>query len=81
VKPKKAAPKLRPDIAETAYRTMMEATGQWPKTKPGEKKNPEAVARGSKGGKARRDTMTPKELTESARKAAKARWPTKKDKP
>jgi hypothetical protein len=76
--PKKSDSKLRPDIAETAYRVMMEATGQLPKTKPGERKNPEAVARGSKGGKARRDTMTPAELAESARKAAKARWPAKK---
>jgi hypothetical protein len=28
----------------------------------------------SRGGKARRDTMTPKERSESARKAARARW-------
>ncbi len=43
-----------------------------------EGKNPAAVALGklggSKGGKARAAKMTPKERSESARKAAKARW-------
>lgn len=71
--------KLRPDVAQTAYRTMLEATGQVPKTRPGEgPKNPEAVKRGrlggNKGGKARAESLTPEERTESARKAAKKRW-------
>ena len=49
--PKKTAPKMRPDVNETAYRVMLEATGQAPKTDPAMKaKNPDAVARGSKGG-------------------------------
>jgi hypothetical protein len=43
-----------------------------------EEKNPAAVALGklggSKGGKARAAKMTPEERSESARKAAKARW-------
>lgn len=44
--------KLRPDVAETAFRTMLEATGQAPKTRPGQgPKNPEAVKRGRKGGR------------------------------
>lgn len=48
--------KLRPDVNETAFRVMREATGQAPRTKPpGERdegeKNPEAVKRGEKGGK------------------------------
>jgi hypothetical protein len=50
--PKDGPDKLRPDVAETAYRVMLEATGQAPKTQPGEgKKNPEAVKRGRAGGK------------------------------
>ena len=76
--PKKPA-KLRPDAAEIAYRTMLEATGQAPKTlPPGEgEKNPEAVARGSKGGKkggkARRDKLTAEQRTQSAKHAGRLR--------
>ncbi len=47
-----------------------------------EEKNPAAVALGklggSKGGKARAAKMTPEERSESARKAAKARWEKKR---
>lgn len=73
-------PKLRPDVAETAYRTMLEATGQAPKTlPPGEReKNPEAVSRGRKGGlkggKARASTLSEEERKEASRLAAQARW-------
>lgn len=43
--------KLRPDVAETAFRVMQEAIGEAPKTDPANRpKNPDAVARGSKGG-------------------------------
>ncbi len=77
----KKRPKLRPDVAETAYRVMLEATGQAPKTlPPGERteKNPEAVALGSKGGrkggKARATKLSPEEREEAARLAAQARW-------
>jgi hypothetical protein len=38
------------------------------------KKNPAAVQLGRKGGKATAKKLTPKERTEAARKAAKARW-------
>jgi hypothetical protein len=83
--PKKPA-KLRPDVAEIAFRTMLEATGQAPKTLPPEErteKNPDAVARGSeggkKGGKARAGKLTPKERKESARQAAQARWSKRPD--
>lgn len=73
--------KLRPDAAETAFRVFQEAVGEAPKTDPANReKNPTAVERGSKGGNARRDTMTLNELAESARNAAKARWPAKKEK-
>jgi hypothetical protein len=47
-----------------------------------EEKNPAAVALGklgaSKGGKARRDKLTPEQRSEIARKAAKARWAKKR---
>jgi hypothetical protein len=77
--PKQKPSKLRPDVAETAYRTMLEATGQAPKTRPGEgPKNPEAVERGQKGGKkggkSRAEKLTPDQRAEAARIAAGARW-------
>lgn len=77
--PKKPTPKMRPDVNETAYRVMLEATGQIPKTDPAKKaKNPDAVARGSKGGKkggtSRAAKLSPSDRSESASKAAKARW-------
>ena len=54
-KPEKKT-KLRPDANEIAYRVMLEATGQAPKTKPPsgrseDDKDPEAVKRGKKGGR------------------------------
>ncbi|MDX2208531.1 MAG: hypothetical protein SFU57_12915 [Gemmatimonadales bacterium] len=80
--PKKPA-KLRPDLAEVAFRVMQEAVGDVPKTKPpserskGEK-NPEAAAKGSKGGlkggPARAANLKPGKAKEIAMKAAKARW-------
>ena len=78
--PKKPA-KLRPDVAEVAYRTMLEATGQAEKTPPPEQrtaKNPEAVKRGRKGGKkggrSRAEAMTARDRQDAARKAAESRW-------
>lgn len=48
-----------------------------------EEKNPAAVELGRrgglKGGKARAAKMTPEERSESARKAAKARWAKKRE--
>lgn len=81
-KPKSDKNKLRPDAAEIAYRTMLEATGQAPRTVPGKgRQNPEAVARGSKGGKkggkARAAKLDPTERSESAKKAALKRWETR----
>jgi hypothetical protein len=54
-------PKLRPDVAETAFRVMLEATGQATKTVPPHEreatdKNAEAVRRGKKGGRPRRQS-------------------------
>ena len=52
--------KLRPDMNEIAHRVMRQATGQEPKTPPPDErsedqKNPEAVARGAKGGESKGD--------------------------
>ena len=61
-----------------------EPTTETPPKKEEPTKNPAAVALGRlgglKGGKARAANMTPKERSESAKKAAKARW-AKKNKP
>ena len=79
--PKKKPTKLRPDVAEIAYRTMLEATGQTPKTPPPTErkaKNPDAVERGRKGGKkggdARAKMLPDRRRIEIAEDAAKARW-------
>lgn len=55
-------PKLRLDANEIAYRTMLEATGQAPKTAPpsgrgAHEKNPEAAKRGKKGGRPGKRTL------------------------
>lgn len=66
---------MRPDVNETAYRVMLEATGQLPKTVPANRaKNPEAVSRGAKGGNARAASLTGKELAKIGKKGADARW-------
>lgn len=68
-------------MAEIAFRVMREATGESPKTPPPDErveKNPEAVRRGTAGGKrggrARAAEMTPEALAEAARHAVRARW-------
>jgi hypothetical protein len=80
VSPKKSA-KLRPDAAETAYRVLQEALGERPKTPPPSErteKNPEAVKRGRKGGKAggkvRAAKLSKDDRHESAKRAAQSRW-------
>ena len=83
-KPRKESPhKLRPDVAETAYRVMQEAVGEAERTLPPgdrheEQKNPEAVKRGAKGGekggKARAERLTREDRSEIARRAARIRW-------
>ena len=72
-------PKKRLDLAQLAKRIVDEATGQAERTPPpDEGKDPAAVALGRKGGlkggKARAAKMTKKQRSDSARKAAKARW-------
>jgi hypothetical protein len=72
------------DPNKAAAALVARITGQ-PVPKPSapiREKNPAAQALGRlgglKGGNARRDSMTPEERKESARKAAEARWGTKK---
>lgn len=81
---KKRKQKKESDFAINAFRVVQEATGQLEhqtkEDKPlnTEGKNPAAVALGRlgglKGGKARANSMTPKERKEIAQKAARARW-------
>ncbi len=73
----RSRPKLREDVAETAYRVFQEAVGERPKTlPPGERtaKNREAVKRGRKGGNARAAKLSQRRLKAIGRKAAKSRW-------
>lgn len=78
---KKQAAKLRPDVAETAFRVMQEAIGEAPKTLPPSErteKNAEAKARGRKGGriggKVRAAKLSKDAKTRIARDAALRRW-------
>lgn len=76
----KKRPKLRKDENELAFDTVRAMLGEGPRPMPpGEReKNPEAVARGSKGGKkggkARAARLSPEERKEAARLAAQSRW-------
>lgn len=72
-------PRRPRDPAQLAYQVFQEAIGEAPpQPDPDEGKNPHAVALGrlggAKGGKARAAKLTAKQRSESARKAAKARW-------
>ncbi|HEY4217692.1 MAG TPA: hypothetical protein VGM67_11180 [Gemmatimonadaceae bacterium] len=73
--------KLRPDVAETAFRVLQEAVGERPKTKPPAErteKNHEAVKRGRKGGEkggtSTAQKRTSEERAKGATVAALARW-------
>lgn len=79
-KQKKSA-KLRPDVSETAFRVMREATGEAPKTLPPNErteKNADAVSRGRKGGrvggKVRAAKLSKHRRSEIAKQAAQKRW-------
>jgi len=72
-------PKLCEDASTMAYRIMLEATGQAPKTPdPDAGKDPAAVARGKLGGRtggtARAKSLTAQQRREIAKKAAAKRW-------
>ena len=77
-----AKPK-RPKDANLLAKAIVDlSTGEAEEPNPDEGKDPAAVALGRKGGlkggKARAKRMTPEERSESASKAAKARWEKKK---
>jgi len=83
--PKRSRKTPKKDFNELARSIVDQATGvstPTPRKKPEKKKDPAAVALGRrgglKGGKARAAKMTAEERAESARKAAQARWATKK---
>jgi hypothetical protein len=68
------------DVNQLAHKTLQIAIGEdvEPEPKPGEGKDPAAVALGRKGGlkggKARWAKVSKKKRSELARKAAQARW-------
>jgi hypothetical protein len=66
------------DVNELARQLVDEATGEAPKYDSAEGKDPAAVELGRrgglKGGKARAAKMSDQERSETARKAAQARW-------
>jgi hypothetical protein len=76
----KKRPSLKQDENERAFALVHAMIGEGPKPQPPGKreKNPEAVARGAKGGKkggkARKEALTQEQRSEIAKKAAKARW-------
>lgn len=69
------------DVNKLAHEIVEEATGEAP-ADPDDGKDPAAVELGRrgglKGGKARAARMTAEERSESARKAAQARWGSRK---
>ena len=82
----KKTPKLREDASTMAYRIMLEATGQAPKTPdPDAGKDAAAVKRGraggTKGGIVRAAKLPPDVRKAIAEKAAAARWGKKKPSP
>lgn len=66
------------DLNQLAQRLVQEATGEAPPAPPEPDKDPAAVALGRrgglKGGKARAEKLTPEQRSETARRAAQARW-------
>jgi len=71
-------PKRPRDVNALARQLVAEATGEEPKLDPAAGKDADAAARGRKGGlkggRVRSDRMTAEERSDSARKAARARW-------
>ena len=77
--PKRSSSRKGLDPNQLAARIVADATGEAPPRK--RRKNPAAVALGRKGGlkggRARADSLSPKERSEIARRAAAARWKVK----
>lgn len=75
--PKRKRPGLRRDVNETAHAIVQAMIGEGPRPIPPSErteKNPEAVRRGRKGGKARHKALAPAQRSEIARHAAETRW-------
>lgn len=70
----------RKDVNEIAFAVVQQAIGEAPKGKPPKSAEAAALGRtgGLKGGAARAKALTKAERSEIARKAALARWGTKK---
>lgn len=66
------------DLSQLAKSIIEQAIGEEPKQEPPKKKNPANVKAGRigglKGGKARKDKLSPKRRKEIAKKAIEARW-------
>jgi len=66
------------DLNERAFSIVQQLTGEAPRPEPDKEKNPAAVELGRlgglKGGKARAESLTAKQRTEAATKAATIRW-------
>lgn len=73
-KPKRKRPS---DVIGNAVRVMQIATGEVDE----EPKDPEAIARGAKGGNARASRLSASKRREIAKKAAEARWNVKPTEP
>ena len=80
--PKRSSKKAPRDINALAASIVAQSTGQPIPDLSEPQKNPHAVALGSlggkKGGKARFEKLTPEQRKEIAKKAAKARWSSRK---
>ena len=66
----------RRDVNQVAFDTLQQAIGAMPKAKPGENAEAAELGRkgGLKGGKARKNSLTPARRAEIAKKASVARW-------
>jgi hypothetical protein len=82
---RKRSGKLRKDENEIAFDTVRAMIGEGPRPEAPDarEKNPEAVRRGRKGGKAggraRAEKLTPAERAKIASQAARARWEKRDD--
>lgn len=72
-------PKRPRDTNQLAKMIADLATGDVQEEKREDTRDPAAVALGSKGGKARKDSLTPEQRKEIAKKAATERWAAKSD--
>lgn len=79
--PERSSKKRPRDANQLAAAIVAASTGDEPEPEEEPKKNPAAVELGrlggKKGGKARAASLTPKQRSEIAKKAAAARWATR----